>query len=133
MDRTKLNMAKNYRQYLFVFVAMILVLISSCSVKTGIKSLAGVPISTEQNSTKKGNVVFGAIVEQCINSETANKEISQSISLDTSDSFPDALLLAAFIFIYGFELHTQQIHPLYSTVKISGSLPIFLQNQKLII
>ncbi|NKI27849.1 hypothetical protein HCG49_14895 [Arenibacter sp. 6A1] len=126
-------MAKNYRQYLFVFVAMILVLISSCSVKSGIKSLAGVPFSTEQNTTKKGNVVFGAHKANCINTETANKEISQSISLDTADSLPEALLVAAFIFVFGNTLYKQQLHPRYSNLKIPGSLPIFLQNQKLIL
>jgi hypothetical protein len=112
---------------------MVFVLLSPCHVKNGIKSLAGIPSRTEQDLAKKSNLFFASNgTEKCV-SETSDTKISQTVSSNTHDLLPAVLLTTAFVFLPGYTLCKQQPHPLYGSLKIPGTLPIFLQYRKLII
>lgn len=133
MDRTLLNIQKKYRRNLFVFVAMFFVLIASCSVKSSIKSLVGIPLNSQLGVTKTSHSFFGTGSEKCVNGETTDTEISQSTSSQTNSLLPAVLLTATFLFPLGYTFCKEHSHPLYRTLKIPGTLPIFLQYRKLII
>lgn len=133
MIRIILNISKNYRQCLFVFAAMVLVLLTSCPVKIGIKNLAGIPAKTEQNTGGKKIHLFGNNQEKCVNSEAADAEIFQSPLVHTDNILPAVLFTAAFIFLLGYRPGRQQTHPLYGNVKIPATLPLFLRHRKLLI
>jgi len=133
MDRTLLNIQKNYRRSLFAFVAMVFVLIASCSVKSSIKSLVGIPLNSQQGVTKTNHSFFSNGSEKCVNGETTDTEILQSASSQTNSLLPALILTAAFLFLLGYTFLKEQSHPLYGTLKIPGTLPIFLQYRKLII
>lgn len=128
-----LNIIKNYRQYLAVCATVVFVLLTSCPVKSSIKSLAGVPVNTEQQAVNKNNPLYGNEVEQCADGQTKDANIIQTPSSYASDLLPAVLFAVTFIFLFGYALCKEQTHPRYSNLKIPGSLPIFLQYRRLII
>ncbi|WPQ63077.1 hypothetical protein SIO70_32435 [Chitinophaga sancti] len=130
MNRTVLYNLRTYQRYFFVFATMVLVLLSSCPIKSVIKNLAGIPTNKEQGLTKKSNPFFGNGAEKCI-SETLDTTISQTGSFNTNDWLP-ALLTTAFVFLPGYTL-CNELPQFYGSLKIPGTLPIFLQYRKLII
>jgi len=132
MNRTLLKIQKKYQRNLFVFVAMVFVLIASCSVKSSIKSLVGIPLNSQHGVTKINHSFFGNGSEKCF-SETTDTQISQSGSSQTNSLLPAIILTAIFLFLLGYTFCKEQAHPLYGTLKIPGTIPIFLQYRKLII
>ena len=50
-----------------------------------------------------------------------------------NDLLPVIVLMAVFLFLCNIPYAGGQAHHLYDTLKITGTLPIFLQYQKLII
>jgi len=133
MNRTLSHIPKNYQRYFLVLAAIVLVLLTSCPVKSSIKTLVGLPVNTEQGLAK-GNVrIYGNSSEKCINSETADTKISQDISLEINTLSPVILFTATFLFLLAYLLGAEKSHPRYGNLKISGRLPIFLQYRKLII
>lgn len=130
MDWTLSNTKKYTQRCLFVCIVVVLVLLTSCPVKSSIKSLAGIPANTEQGLVKKNDVVGS---ERCVVGETADTKISPTTSFQTNDWLPIAILAVTFLFLLGYTRCNEQSHPLYGSLKIPGTLPIFLQYQKLII
>lgn len=119
-------------RYNFVSVLMILVLLTSCSIKNGLKNFAGTQVNTEQILGKKASLFSG--LEECYdNVVTTSTKISEEISSNANDLLPAVLLTATFLFLSGYTVRREQLHPLYGNSKISGTLPIFLQYRKLII
>ncbi|WP_188506856.1 hypothetical protein [Parapedobacter pyrenivorans] len=130
MDWTLSNTKEYSQRCLFVCIVVVLVLLTSCPVKSSIKSLAGIPANTEQGLVKKNDVVGS---ERCVVGETADTKISPTTSFQTNDWLPIAILVVTFLFLPGYTWRNEQSHPLYGSLKIPGTLPIFLQYQKLII
>lgn len=130
MDWTLSNTKKYTQRCLFICIVVVLVLLTSCPVKSSIKSLAGIPANTEQGLVKKNDVVGS---ERCVVGETADTKISPTTSFQTNDWLPIAILAVTFLFLPGYTSCNEQSHPLYGSLKIPGTLPIFLQYQKLII
>lgn len=132
MDRLMLNIIKNYNRYLAVCAMVVFVLLTSCPVKSSIKGLAGIPVNTEQQASKKNNPLSGQEMEKCADSQTTETSIIQPFS-HASDLLPAVLFAVTFIFLFGYTFSKAQTHPRYSNLKIPGSLPIFLQYRRLII
>src|SRR5690606_39043497 len=107
-------------------------LFTSCSVKSSIKSLTGIPINTEKGLVKKSNA-FGSGSEKCIIGETIDTKIAQTAPFRPNNLLPISILAATSLFLLGYALAKAQTHPLYGNLKISGTLPLFLQHQKFII
>ncbi len=133
MDRIMIHITKKYGKYLAVIASVVFVLLTSCPVKSSIKSLAGTPVNTEQQSAKKNNSLVVNGMEKCANVQVTDAKISQPTSTNTSDLLPVALLAVTFILLFGYRHIYVQVHPRYSNLKIPGRLPIFLQFRKLII
>ena len=132
MNRIKLHIPENYRQYFFVLFVTFFVLLSSCPVKTSIKTLVGLPSNMEQGQ-KANHSFFGPGFEKCVNTETAELKQSWDRSLNARDLLPAVLFSLSFLFSLCYIVCQAHSHPLYGNSKISGRLPIFLQYRKLII
>lgn len=133
MNRTLSHIPKYYQRYFLVFAAIILVLLTSCPVKSSIKTLVGLPVNTEQGLPKGTVGYYGNSSEKCLTSETAEIRISNDISSDISHLSPVILFTVTFLFLLAYLLGREKSHPRYGNLKISGSLPIFLQYRKLIL
>lgn len=132
--KTEPNTAKKHRRHNFVLAAMVLVLLTSCSIKNGLKFLSGFQVNTEQGLGKKASLFSENGLEKCYQSvATTSTKISQEISSNANDLLPAVLLTVTFLFLSGYTVRREQLHPLYGNTKISGTLPIFLQYRKLII
>lgn len=131
MNRILLHIPKYSQRYFFVFAVIILILFS-CPIKSSIKALIGIPTTTERNLNLNNNTIYNSL-EKCDNSETANSKVSQDISFKTISLLPAVLLTVTFAFLLESIEIKPLSHPLYKRLKISGTLPIFLQYQKLII
>lgn len=133
MNRTSPDITKNHLRQLFAFAAAILIVLMSCSVKSGIKSLAGIPVNTEQGLAKNKHGFIGAGSETCLNGETTDTKISQTASFNTITLLPAVILTAAFLFLFGYTPRKEKLHPLYGNLKIPGTLPLFLLYRKLLV
>src|SRR5690606_40901892 len=72
-------------------------------------------------------------MEKCAHVQTTDAKISQSTSTNMSDLLPVVFIVVAFMLLFGYRHIYVQAHPRYSSLKIPGTLPIFLQFRKLII
>ena len=133
MSRIVSIIFENHRRNLLVSVAVVFVLLTSCPVKSAIKTLAGIPVNTEQGQTKKNSITVVNSAEQCSYPEGTDTKIFLSTSTHTSSLLPIFLFTAIFIFGFGFTLIGKQTHPVYGNLRIAASIPIFLQYRRLLI
>ena len=129
------NITANVKRYFFVFATMLLVLLSSCSVKNSIKTLAGIPANTEQSLPKGNQNLSVNASDKCAQFEIADTQIVQKIFSNTNDLLPVVLFTAALFFLFGFRpVNKEHNHPLYrGSAKIRNSIPLFLEYRKLLI
>lgn len=135
MGKTISNILVNCKRYFFVFAALLFVILTSCTLKSSIKALAGIPTNTEQ-SLPKGHHNFSAnVFEKCAQFDVSDTQIVQKISFNTNDLLPAVIFTAIFLFLLGSRhLIKENKHPLYNgSGKIRNSIPLFLEYQKLII
>ncbi|PPL04339.1 hypothetical protein [Parapedobacter indicus] len=133
MRETLSNRLHDCQRYFLVFAALLLVQLTSCPIKSSIKTLIGIPIHTEQQ-TAKGNLIFqGSGLEKCGNGKTVDTQVFRIRFSTVNNLLPVALLTADFLRSFGDPRFKEQPHPFYGNLRISGTLPIFLQYRKLII
>ena len=124
MNGTLSNIGSKCKRYFLVFAAMLLVLLSSCSIKSGIKSLAGIPVGTERTLPKSNQYFSSGTVETCAEFDIEDTQIVQKFSFNANDLQPVAFL----------KISKENRHPVYSgSSKIRSTIPIFLEYQKLIL
>lgn len=133
MSRISSNRINNRLHQLSVFVAAILIILTSCSIKGSIKSLADIPSNTEHGINKAHYSFSGNPSEVCWEQELTDNQILQTASFNTDDLFPVVLLTAIFLLPSSFTLRGDQPHPLYRTQKIAATLPLFLLYRKLLV
>lgn len=132
MNRTSPNISQNHLRQFAVFAAAVLVVLMSCSIKSSIKYLAGVPVNTEQ-ATGNNHSFLGSGSATCIEGETTDAIVSQTASFSADDLLPAVILTATFLFLFNYTSDKPQSHPLYGSLRIAGSLPLFLLYRKLIV
>lgn len=114
-------------------IPILFVLLSSCAVKNGIKGVLGFPMNIEKAITLKGNTFVAGNTNACLGNVTSEPNlIIHSVKQD-SQGVPLILVASIIIFLLGVSFTAAQPHPLYRSVKIPGSLSLFLQYRKLII
>lgn len=135
MSWTIPNILANCKRYFLVFAAMLLVLLTSCAVKTSIKNLAGIPTKTERGVTKGSHNFSSNTSEKCAQFDVSDTQIVQKSSFNANNLLPAVIFTAAFLFLLGFRpVSKENKHPLYSgSGKIRSSIPLFLEYRKLII
>tara|TARA_R110000868_G_scaffold296012_1_gene556263 strand:- start:11825 stop:12181 length:357 start_codon:yes stop_codon:yes gene_type:complete len=114
---------------------MLLVLLTSCAIKTSIKNLAGIPTKTERNIPKGSHNFSTNTLENCAQFDTSDTQIVQKVSFNANDLLPAVIFTAALLFLFGLRpVSKESKHPLYSSSgKIRSSIPIFLEYRRLII
>lgn len=125
----------NCKRYFVVFATMLLVLLSSCPVKTSIKTLVGGAAKTERNLPKPNRNFLSSAIDKCAEFEVADTQIAQKFSFKANNLLPVVLFTASFLFLFSLlPLIKENKHPIYNgSSKIRSSIPIFLEYQKLII
>jgi hypothetical protein len=135
MDKTIPNILANCKRYFLVFAAMLLVLLTSCAVKTSIKNLVGIPLKTERSVPKANHNLSTNTLAKCSQLNVEDTQIVQKNSSKANDLLPAVIFTATFLFLFSFQpVSKENKHPLYSSSgKIRSSIPIFLEYRKLII
>lgn len=135
MDRTIPNILANCKRYFLVFAAMLLVLLTSCAVKTSIKNLVGIPLETERSLPKANHNLLANTLVKCSQLNVEDTQIVQKNSFKANDLLPAVILTVSFLFLLGIPpVSNENKHPLYnSSGKIRSAIPIFLEYRKLII
>lgn len=132
MNKAIPHITNNFKRYLLVFASFLLVLLTSCSVKTSIKTLIGIPLQSEHRVPKGNSGFTVTAVEKCAPSDSIDAQTLQKSSTHTNDLLPTVIYTVAFLFLLGLRPVSEKIkHPLYSgSGKIRNSIPIFLEYQK---
>ena len=120
-------------RHLLAGISILFVLLSSCAVKNGIKEALGFPINIEQSSTLKSNIFLAGNAGTCVSTVIGDTNLISHSVQQASQGLPFIVVASIFIFLLGISFPAVQPHPLYRSVKISGSLSLFLQYRKLII
>lgn len=117
---------------------MLCIVLSSCAIKSSIKSLLGIDFAQEQRhpgTAPAGNASVSASLLDC-QYNTSTKDLTfQKADSNNLTKIAAVLLFAVVLsFIYGSQLlNIKNTHPRYNSAEITGSLPLFLQQRKLII
>lgn len=130
MQKSLPNITRNSLQTILVYVAAMLVLLASCSIKSGIKNLTGLPVNVEQGMTTNSHRAMANVFEVCTSS-VLGEVITQSQTLDVKELLPALIFAVTFLLLFRFSPGRQQSHPLYSSKKIVGTLPLYIQYQHL--
>lgn len=133
MNHFRLHITKKIQSILFIVATVFFVLLTSCAIKSSIKSWANITGSTAQTPLKTGSLFSSSSMEKCINSETKDTQILQTVSFQTGDYAPIVLFTFAFMLLFSVVFRDQQAHPHYGNLKISGSIPIFIRDRNLLI
>lgn len=131
MNRFRLHIAKEIQHILFIVMTIFFVLLTSCAVKSSIKSWANIANSTAQAPIKNGNLFSSSHTEKCVNTESTETQITQTVSFQASDYAPVVLFTLAFMLLFSVSLRSKQVHPHYGNLKLSGSIPIFIRDRNL--
>lgn len=129
MDSIKSNILSSYGRYVTVLVMFILVLLTSCPIKNGIKSLAGLPVNTEQGRIADRAVPFDTGFERC--SESVDSGNSRLSFIQESLLLPDDVLILRSSYPFSIQEHLQLSASRNGRQKIVHTLPIFLQYRTL--
>src|SRR5690606_3860069 len=133
MDRIWMHTIKRHQRKFFAYVLGIFILMGSCPVKSGIKSLMGIPVNAEQRVPKNHTVPQVTGAEKCASTEVTATKIIQTNPRNTGGWLPMAFLILVFIRLPEVRLTRTQLHPRYGSLKIPGPLPVFLRCRRLII
>ncbi|WP_144036479.1 hypothetical protein [Sphingobacterium psychroaquaticum] len=120
------------RRFILLIAAVFCLLLSSCPIKSVLKSMAGMPPNTER-TTNRTNIRVEAppICSVSVSSEIGT---GQQIGMHQANFMPAAVLTVLFLLVFAFVVpRADKEHPGYSNLKIGGFLPIFLQTRKLIL
>lgn len=133
MDRLGMHIKTNTERILISLALMVFVLLTSCPVKSGIKTLAGMPVNTTQGLPNKQHLFSTTGAERCGNCQTAEISLTQASSVDVNRLLPVILLSAFCAFLLGTAFPKASVHPFYGRQKLIAPIPLFLRQRKLII
>lgn len=126
----------NLKRYYWVYAAIFLVLISSCSIKGGIKSLTNTSMANTEVNLTKGMHSFSTVSEKsCASFLDLDTATIQNSSLNWDLILPVILLATALLGLlylsFGF---SKAVHPIYARgIKMRFCIPLFLEYQKITI
>ena len=93
MDKNVTRMTKGLLGRLLLFTIMSFVVLTTCPIKNSIKVLAGIPITTEQGSTKRNQPIVRQLLEPCSVSEKATSiSAHQATAWEVNGLMPIVLL-----------------------------------------
>ena len=107
---------------LFVFTAVFLIAMASCSAKNSIRGYANIPVHAELGVKQSATA--------CVNGETQKLEVV-SVSTWTPLQLLPVFFAVSLFLILSFGYRPLRINPLYRTKPIASPVPLFLQYQRL--
>lgn len=113
-----------------VLAAAFLVVLASCSVKSSIKNLTGLPVKAGQGMATN-NHRMANIVDFCSATFVGEVEITPTQSVDLQKLVPALIFAVSFLFLFGITPLNPTSHPHYRSKKVADSLPLYLQYQHL--
>lgn len=129
MGSIKTNILRSYGQYITILVMFILVLLTSCPIKNGIKSLIGTPMNTEQGRIADRAIPLDNGFERC--SELVESENARLSFVKETLLLPDAVLILRSSYPFSIREPLQLSASRNRRQKIAHTLPIFLQYRTL--
>jgi hypothetical protein len=129
MGSIKSNILSSYGRYITILVMFILLLLTSCPIKNGIKSLAGLPINTEQGRIADRALPLDTGFERC--SESVDSGNARLSFVQEALLLPDDVLILRSSYPFSIQEHLQLSHSRNGRQKIAHTLPIFLQYRTL--
>ncbi|MFD1772288.1 hypothetical protein [Sphingobacterium suaedae] len=134
-NRTMTNIGRRGRRYFLVLAALLLVALTSCPIKNGIKNLAGIPANTEQGPGKNTASVQVHTAERCAQIDLTDVQRLDWGANQAYSILPALLFTATFLFLAHFRPRNQgSTHPHYNdSAKIRSAIPLFLEYRKLIV
>lgn len=129
MGSIKSNILRSYGQYITILVMFILVLLTSCPIKNGIKSLIGTPMNTEQGRIADRAILLVNGFERC--SELVESENARLSFVKETLLLPDAVLILRSSYPFSIREPLQLSASRNRRQKIAHTLPIFLQYRTL--
>lgn len=135
MKITIRNISMNYKGLFVIFASLLLVLLTSCPVKSSLKTLVGIPIKTE-HQLPQGKAGFSLHHgQQCSVASASEVQIVQTDQKSINELLPIVVYVASFLILLSFPTQRKESkHPVYSgSSKITNSIPLFLAYRKLIL
>jgi hypothetical protein len=129
MGSIKSNILRSYGQYITILVMFILVLLTSCPIKNGIKSLIGTAMNTEQGRIADRAIPLVNGFERC--SELVEGENVRLSFVKETLLLPDDVLILRSSYPFSIQEHLQLSARRNGRQKIVHTLPIFLQYRTL--
>jgi len=123
------------RRFFAIYAMLLLVLLTSCPIKSSLKTFVGLPVNTEQ-STAKGNFNFSAQTgEKCSETAISEGQFVHNNLAQANFILPVLLLAGSFLlFLTSRKVSKEHIHPRYCrSTKIYNVIPLFLAYRKLIL
>ncbi|WP_312136707.1 hypothetical protein [Sphingobacterium sp.] len=133
MDKKAIYLTRSFPKLIMLMAVMLFVLLTSCPIKSSIKSLAGFPVNTEQGAAKKNSYTSRVLVEQCSVFESSLTQQVSKLSPDAKQMIPMMLFAVAFLFLLAISDRTTKSHYSNGDFPNSGPIPIFLKYRKLLI
>lgn len=135
MKVTNSNMTMNYKGLFVLLASLLLVLLTSCPVKSSLKTLAGIPVKTENQLPQGKNTFSTHTGNSCSVLSATEVQHVQPVQKSMNDLLPIIVFTAAFLFINAYPAAIKERkHPVYSrSSKISNAIPLFLAYRKLIL
>lgn len=135
MKKNTPNISMNYRRLLFVLASALLVLLTSCPIKSNLKTLIDIPLKSDFSLNQGNKVSSLNSSEVCAQIGDIDIHSSQKTSLDINDILPALFATITLLFLFNFYDSSRNTkHPLYTNSgKIRNSIPLFLEYRKLLI
>lgn len=129
------NIEIYYRRIFVIFAVLALVLLSSCPIKSSLKSFAGLPAQTAQNMPQGKQAIALSTGDKCSVTSISEVQIIKNNSINDAILLPIIFLASSFLFLFSLcAIKKENKHPTYSrSSKISNSIPLFLAYRKLIL
>lgn len=135
MNRIVSHISAGYWRHIFVFAMFLLLLLTSCPIKSSLKSFASLPAKTETGLPKSHQIISASSIVSCSNIDQSVDSILPGNYISASDLLPFLWCTVSILFLTGFcQINKTRKHPLYSgSRKIRPSVPLFLEYRKLIL
>lgn len=133
MNGIRLHITNKIQSTLFIVATVFFVFLTSCAIKSSIKSWANITSSTAQAPLKSGNLFSNSGPEECINGKATDSILFQTVSFQSGEYGPFVLFTFAFMLLFSFAFPDKQATSPYVSLKISSSIPIFIRYRNLLI
>lgn len=135
MRNKKTNTSFIFNQPFVLLIMALLILVTPCSVKSQIKSIAGLPTQTENNAVNKTNSKSSLTSsDTCVITNDSEVHASSNVlSQKTSDVLPVFLFALSVVCFFTLRIHQNKTSSTYEKLRIIPTLPLFMQYRQLII